>query len=59
MWSNKTSKAKESNRKVMRTAVDSNPVSELAGFNTWGGAKVASEFWAKRLRIWLERVHGK
>jgi len=43
----------------MRTAIDSKPVSELAVFTTWGGAKEAFEFWAKRLRLWLDNVQGK
>ncbi len=30
----------------------------LEGMHRWGHAKDAFEFWAKRLRLWLDEVHG-
>jgi len=44
---------------VIGSAVDRRPGSKIDGFTTWGGAKAAFEFWAKRLRIWLDETHGK
>jgi hypothetical protein len=44
---------------VIGQAVDQRSGGKLAGFTTLGGAKAAFEFWAKRLRIWLDETHGK
>ena len=44
---------------VIGSAVDRRPGSKIDGFTTWGGAKAAFEFWAKRLRIWFDETHGK
>ena len=30
----------------------------LEGMHRWGHTKDAFEFWAKRLRLWLDEVHG-
>jgi hypothetical protein len=30
----------------------------LEGMHRWGHAKDAFEFWAKRIRLWLDEVHG-
>jgi hypothetical protein len=31
----------------------------VKGMDKWGHAKDAFNFWAKRLRIWLDEVHGR
>jgi hypothetical protein len=40
-------------------AIDTKPGNKLEGFTKWGAAKGAFEFWAKRLRIWLDQIHEK
>ena len=40
-------------------ALDTKPGGKLQGLTKWGAAKGAFEFWAKRLRTWLDQIHGK
>jgi hypothetical protein len=40
-------------------AVDTKPGDKLEGLTKWGAAKGAFEFWAKRLRTYLDQIHGK
>lgn len=40
-------------------ALDTRPGDKLEGLTKWGAAKGAFEFWAKRLRICLDQIHGK
>lgn len=40
-------------------AIDTKPGDKLEGLTKWGAAKGAFEFWAKRLRTWLDQIHGK
>lgn len=40
-------------------AVDERAGGKLSGWTKWGGAKEAFEFWAKRLKTWLDEVHGR
>jgi len=40
-------------------AVDMKPGGKLSGLTKWGAAEDAFEFWAKRLRAWLDEIHGK
>ena len=40
-------------------AVDTRPGDKLEGLTKWGAAKGAFEFWAERLRTWLDQIHGK
>jgi len=40
-------------------AVDTKPGDKLEGFTKWGAAKGGFEFWAKRLKTWLDQIHGK
>ena len=40
-------------------ALDTKPGDKLEGLTKWGAAKGAFEFWAERLRTWLDQIHGK
>jgi len=40
-------------------AVDTNPGGKLSGMSKWGAAEDAFKFWAKRLKAWLDEIHGK
>lgn len=40
-------------------AVDMKPGGKLSGLTKWGAAEDAFKFWAKRLRAWLDEIHGK
>jgi hypothetical protein len=40
-------------------AMDTKPGDKLEGLTKWGAAKGAFEFWAKRLRTYLDQIHGK
>lgn len=40
-------------------AVDERAGGKLSGWSKWGGAHEAFQFWAKRLRTWLDEVHEK
>jgi hypothetical protein len=40
-------------------AIDTRPGGKIEGFTKWGAVKGAFEFWAKRLRLWLDETHGK
>lgn len=40
-------------------AIDTFDGSKMSGFSKLGAAKEAFEFWAKRLRITLDKAHGK
>ncbi len=43
----------------LAAAIDKRPGSKFSGFTKYGSAKEAFEFWAKRLRIFLDHAHGK
>ncbi len=40
-------------------AIDTKPGGKIEGFTKWGAVKGAFEFWAKRLRHWLDETHGR
>jgi hypothetical protein len=40
-------------------AIDTRPGGKIEGFTKWGAVKGAFEFWAKRLRHWLDETHGR
>ncbi len=40
-------------------AIDTKPGGKIEGFSKWGAVKGAFEFWAKRLRHWLDETHGR
>ena len=40
-------------------AIDTRPGRKMEGFSKWGAVEGAFEFWAKRLRTWLDEIHGK
>ncbi len=40
-------------------AIDTKPGGKMEGFSKWGAVKGAFEFWAKRLRHWLDETHGR
>jgi Protein of unknown function (DUF3313) len=40
-------------------AVDTKEGSKLSGVTKWGSVNEAFEFWAKRLRAWLDEIHGR
>ncbi len=41
------------------TAIDTRPGGKIEGFSKWGAVEGAFEFWAKRLRHWLDEIHGR
>ncbi len=43
----------------LAAAIDKRPGSKFSGFTKYGAAKEAFEFWAKRLRVFLDHAHGK
>ena len=43
----------------LAAAIDKRPGSKFSGFTKYGSAKEAFEFWAKRLRVFLDQAHGK
>jgi hypothetical protein len=40
-------------------AIDTKPGGKIEGFSKWGAVEGAFEFWAKRLRHWLDETHGR
>jgi hypothetical protein len=40
-------------------AIDTRLGGKIEGFTKWGAVKGAFEFWAKRLRHWLDETHGR
>ncbi len=40
-------------------AIDMRPGGKIEGFSKWGAVEGAFEFWAKRLRTWLDETHGR
>jgi len=38
-------------------AIDTKPGGKMEGFSKWRAVEGAFEFWAKRLRIWLDEMH--
>ena len=40
-------------------AIDTRPGGKMEGFSKWGAVEGAFEFWAKRLRTWLDETHGR
>ncbi len=40
-------------------AIDTKPGGKIEGFTKWGAVKGAFEFWAKRLRHWLDETHDR
>ncbi len=40
-------------------AIDTRPGGKIEGFTKWGAVKGAFEFWAKRLKLWLDETHGR
>jgi hypothetical protein len=40
-------------------AIDTRPGGKMEGFSKWGAVEGAFEFWAKRLRHWLDETHGR
>ncbi len=40
-------------------AIDTRPGGKIEGFTKWGAVEGAFEFWAKRLRTWLDETHGR
>ncbi len=40
-------------------AIDTRPGGKMEGFSKWGAVEGAFEFWAKRLRTWLDEIHGR
>ncbi len=40
-------------------AIDTRHGGKIEGFSKWGAVKGAFEFWAKRLRHWLDETHGR
>ena len=40
-------------------AIDMRPGGKMEGFSKWGAVEGAFEFWAKRLRTWLDETHGR
>nr|MDA8085146.1 DUF3313 family protein [Nitrospiraceae bacterium] len=43
----------------LAAAIDERAGSKFAGFSKFGAAKEAFKFWTERLRIFLDRAHGK
>lgn len=40
-------------------AIDTRHGGKIEGFTKWGAVKGSFEFWAKRLRTWLDEIHGR
>ncbi len=40
-------------------AIDTRPGGKIESFSKWGAVEGAFEFWAKRLRTWLDETHGR
>ncbi len=47
------------NNERIGAAIDTRPGGKIEGFSKWGAVEGAFEFWAKRLRIWLDETHGR
>ncbi|GAX61924.1 ABC-type uncharacterized transport system, periplasmic component [Candidatus Scalindua japonica] len=40
-------------------AIDRRPGGKIEGFTKWGAVETAFEFWAMRLRTWLDETRGR
>ncbi len=47
------------NNEQIGAAIDMRPGGKIEGFSKWGAVEGAFEFWAKRLRIWLDEIRGR